>query len=145
MYGSFFGGSALLHILAAHPKVVAAFGIAATVAYLSNPFGPRDFLGAGKQVRHLEASVQVATLAEGDALQHAAAAVDRSAPSSPSTVAAVQHALRACGASCADLTVATVLRDAELLRKTVYIAEIDRSVHASHAQGHQSTGQISKR
>jgi hypothetical protein len=145
MYGSFFGGSALLHILAAHPKVVAAFGIAATVAYLSNPFGTRDFLGAGTQVRHLAASVEGMTLQEELALERAAAAIERLDPASPATAAAVEHALRACGAGCAELTVDAVLNDPGLLKKTVYVAEIDRGADAARAQARASGGQISKR
>jgi len=44
MYFNMFGGSALLHLLAGHPRVIAAFGIAATVTMLVTPLGP------GKQV-----------------------------------------------------------------------------------------------
>ena len=46
MYFNSFGGSALLHLLAGHPRVVAAFGIAGTVAILVSPLGPGKHPGS---------------------------------------------------------------------------------------------------
>ena len=46
MYFNVFGGSALLHLLAGHPRIVAAFGIAGTVAILVSPLGPGKHPGS---------------------------------------------------------------------------------------------------
>ena len=58
MYIQMFGGSALLHLLAAHPKVVALFGIAATATMLMTPLGPGGYIGSGGHLDRIEAAVR---------------------------------------------------------------------------------------
>lgn len=125
MYFNFFGGSSLLHLLAAHPKVVAVFGIVATVAYLSTPFGPRPYAGAASELRQLEQSLQAAGAVDEYEIENAAAVAERIDLASEEALQAVTHAIRRCGQGCAELTPAVVMRDPELARLAVFVAELD--------------------
>ena len=63
MYLSAFGGSGLLHLLAAHPRVAAVFGIAATVSMLASPLGSGRFAGTADHLEKIERSVNDTGLA----------------------------------------------------------------------------------
>ena len=72
MYFHVFGSSGLLHLLIAHPKVVAFAGIAGTVALLMAPHGPGRQVGAGRYLQQLDEAVA----AHGDSADMEAAALD---------------------------------------------------------------------
>ena len=127
MYFSFLGGSALLHLLAAHPKVVGALGIAAAVGLLAAPDGVHHYIGAGQHMAHIERSVVVGEAVDDLTIAQAEAAAARLAQMPPAVVeAAVRQALRECGRACGTLTPAVVMNDQELLPKALYVAELDR-------------------
>lgn len=127
MYFGFFGGSALLHLLAAHPKVVAAVGIATTVTLLATSMGPQNYLGAGQQIRRLERIVAANELVDAGAMEDVAAAAQRMANMPLAEIEqTVRRVLRECGNGCADLTPAIVMNDTALLQNALYISELDR-------------------
>jgi hypothetical protein len=130
VYFGFFGGSALLHLLAAHPKVVAVFGIATTVGLLITPLGPQAYLGAGQQIDRLEQKVWSIADEDPRVVEEAPATARRMA-SRPSAELEpiVRSVLRQCGSSCADLTPAIVIGDDALLHSALVVAEVNR--HAS--------------
>lgn len=133
MYFGFLGGSALLHLLAAHPKVVAVLGIATTVAMLVTPLGPQNYFGSGQQMRRLDQQVGATQLVDdaviadlrGGAQQRLTRPTEELAPT-------VRQVLHACGAGCAPLTPAIVLQDATLLESALLVAELER--HATDTQ-----------
>ena len=127
MYFNFLGGSALLHLLAAHPKVVAAFGTVTTIALLATSMGPQNYLGAGRHARSLEQAVTVNGLVSEQVIARAVADAQRMAEMpAPDIEQAIRRVLRECGKGCADLTPAVVLNDAVLLEKALYVSELSR-------------------
>jgi hypothetical protein len=127
VYFSFLGGSALLHLLAAHPKVVGALGIAAAVGLLAAPNGVHHYIGAGQQMAHIERSVVASEAVDDLTVAQAEASAARLAQMPRGVVeAAVRQALRECGRACGTLTPAVVMNDRELLPKALYVAELDR-------------------
>jgi hypothetical protein len=141
MYFHTFGGSALLHLLAAHPRVVALFGIAATVGLLISPNGPGRDIGTGSHLARIEAAVG-SQIAVTDARQIAA---DRAAAGiierreRGEIAAAIAHTLDVCGAGCTDISTARIASDAILLRRVLVLYELDKAAHASAHQAVQST------
>lgn len=138
MYVNFLGGSALLHILAAHPKVVATLGIAATIATLCAPLAPRSLAAVASHAASLEtAAARTAKLSEARAEELRQfwyvddAAIDQ----------AIARALNACGAPCHDLSVSLVLNEPALLEKALFVAALDRE---AHAHGLLSKAEISR-
>ena len=135
MYLHAYGGSALLHLLAAHPKVVGAFGIAAVVAMLISPQGPGRYVGTAAHLARLETA-----LAEpGGATESQATAAARAAARmveegrQDQIRAAVAHTLRRCGSGCTDLSTARVAGDPVLLRRVLVLYELDRLATARSA------------
>lgn len=141
MYFHTFGGSALLHLLAAHPKVVALFGIGATVAMLISPNGPGRVIGTGSHLARIEAAVGSQT-AVTDARQFAAeraAAGIIERQERGEIAAAIAHTLAVCGAGCTDISTARIVSDAILLRRVLVLYELDKAAHAPAHQAVQST------
>jgi hypothetical protein len=127
VYFSFLGGSALLHLLAAHPKVIGAIGIAAAVGLLAAPSGVHNYIGASRHMAAIERSVVANDVVSDLTVAEAEAAARRRAEMSRADVeSAVRYALGECGRGCAALTPAVVMNDAELLDKALYVAELDR-------------------
>jgi len=128
MYLQTFGGSALLHLLAAHPKVVGAFGIAAVVAMLITPQGPGRYVGTATHLARLEAAIAT----EGSVSEPRQLAAERGAArllergERGEIRAAIEHTLRRCGNGCTDLSTARVARDPILLRRVLVLYELDR-------------------
>src|SRR5215204_1187243 len=58
MYVPTFGGSGLLHLLAAHPRVVAIFGVAMTVGALNAPHAPGRLVGTASHIEQIESAVR---------------------------------------------------------------------------------------
>jgi hypothetical protein len=124
MYFTFVGGSALLHLLAAHPKVVAALGIAATVGALATSMGPHNTIGAGKQMQALERTVVAQSLVDENVVDE----ITASQPASrEEQVAAITFALQQCGRGCAELSVGEVMANPELRAKALTVAAADKA------------------
>jgi hypothetical protein len=139
MYVNFLGGSALLHILAAHPKVVAALGVAATIATLCAPLAPRSVAAIASHAASLETAAGPASplsTARAEELRKFVYADDAAIQE------AVTRALDACGAPCNDLSVSLVLNDPALLEKALFVAALDRE---AHAQGLPGNAEIARR
>jgi len=127
VYFGFLGGSALLHLLAAHPKVVAVFGIATTVGMLATSMGPQNYLGSGQQMRRIEQTVTANQLVDDEVVKDAVARGSLMAATPTVEVESiVRQVLRKCGNGCASLTPAIVMDDAELLRSALTVAELER-------------------
>ena len=130
MYLSAFGGSGLLHLLAAHPRVAAVFGIAATVSMLASPLGSGRFAGTADHLEKIERSMSdtgLATVArQARAEREASALLERG--NQEAIDAAVASVLRSCGSGCTDLSTATIARDPELLRGVLILHELDEAV-----------------
>ena len=126
MYFNVFGGSALLHLLAGHPRVVAAFGIAGTVAILVSPLGPGKHPGSEAYAQAIDQEIpSSAGLNAATVAQATTAAEQLSHMSKDAVHEAVQSALASCGAGCAELTPAMVERDPKLLHDALLIYQID--------------------
>jgi hypothetical protein len=133
MYFPIFVGSGLLHLLAAHPRIVALFGIAGTVSLLVAPHGPGNFRGTAAYLERLDVQIgetapiasEYRTKAEGAA----AATIERGRPEEIQS--AVDRALRACGSGCSDLSTPLVTGNKELLRRVLVLSDLDRRVEAA--------------
>ena len=126
MYFNTFGGSALLHLLAGHPRVIAAFGIAATVAMLVSPLGPGKHLGSDGYVSAIDRTVPSGQGLDSALLEEARGAADQLEQMPKDVVhEAVQGALSACGAACVDLTPSVVEHDPRLRRDALLLYAID--------------------
>ncbi len=126
MYFTSFGGSALLHILVSHPRIVAAFGLVSTLVALSTPFGPRSFAGAESYAVHLERRIADAELVDAGLLTRADSRVTALLATSPEKVEPMVRALLAtCGSQCTSLTVNQVMEQPELLRQMLTLSELD--------------------
>ena len=130
---TFFGGSALLHLIAAHPKVVALFGIAATVSLLMAPHGPGRVLGTDAHLRRIEAAVRPqASISE--ARERAAESAARGTlvrHDEAEIAAAVRETLSRCGAGCRDVSSEDVVKDEVLLGRVLVLYHLDREARRS--------------
>jgi hypothetical protein len=138
MYVNFLGGSALLHILAAHPKVVATLGVAATIATLCAPLAPRSLGAVTGHADSLELAVAPAAAASDARVEELRQTlhVDDAA-----VRAAVTRALTACGAPCHDLSLSTVINDPDLLEKALFVAALD---HEAYVRGLPHNAEIAR-
>jgi hypothetical protein len=129
MYLQTYGGSALLHLLAAHPKIIAAFGIAATVAMLIAPQGPGRYVGTATHLARLESALagqaQVSEARQREAQLGASAMLE--AEREHEIVEAIEYTLGRCGSGCTDLSTRRVARDPILLRRVLVLYELDRA------------------
>jgi hypothetical protein len=133
MYFPIFVGSALLHLLAAHPRLVALFGIAGTVALVLAPHGPGNYRGTAAYLERLDTQIseQAPMASEYRTTAERAAAAMLEAGRPEELEAAVEHALRACGSGCTDLSTPLVMRDRELLKRVLVLSDLDRGVQAA--------------
>lgn len=136
MYTPMFGGSALLHLIAAHPKVIALFGIAATVSLLMAPHGPGRFIGSRTRIERIEAAVRP----QADVTEARQAAAERVAArmlvrrDEDEIAAAVRLTLERCGGGCTDISTSTVMADAPLLRRVLVLHELDQQARSAQGQ-----------
>ena len=122
MYFNFLGGSALLHLLAAYPRVVAAFGIAGTVTFLISSMGPQGYMGVGGHIRALDRSVVSGNVVGPAIVDDAAVEARRMAEMPRDEIRPiVATVLRECGRGCGDLTSAAVMGDRALLQQALYV------------------------
>ena len=133
MYFPIFAGSALLHLLAAHPRIVALFGIAGTVSLLFAPHGPGNYRGTAAYLERLDVQVGETAPIASEYRTRAERAVDAMLENGrPEEIeSAVDRALRACGPGCTDLSTPLVLGDKDLLRRVLVISDLDRRVEAA--------------
>jgi hypothetical protein len=138
MYFNIFGGSALLHLLAGHPRVVAAFGIAGTVALLISPLGPGKHAGSEAYVTAIDRTIPSGPGFDIAAVAQARAAAEQLAQMPKGVVhEAVKDALAACGAACVDLTPAIVESDPKLLHDALLIYQVDVIRHERASGAHE--------
>jgi len=135
MYFPIFAGSALLHLIAAHPRIVALFGIAGTVSLLLSPNGPGNYRGTAAYLERLDTQIAetapIASEYRTRAERSAAAIIENGRPEE--IEAAVDRALEACGSGCTDLSTPLIMGDKELLRRVIVLADLDRRVEAARA------------
>jgi hypothetical protein len=135
MYLPTFGGSGLLHLLAAHPRVVAIFGLAATVGALMAPQAPGRLVGTDRYMERIEAAIrpQIAvaearqTDAERDAVRMLDGADEREIRD------AVRHMLKQCGSGCTDISTERILADRALLVRVLMLNELDKIARGTRA------------
>jgi hypothetical protein len=126
MYPMTIGGSAILHVLAAHPKIVAVFGIAAAVAMLTTPLGHGDYLGKRKYAAAIERAVSSNPSASPVALRQAEErATALSQMSSDHLLQVLRETLQACGDRCVDETSGPITSDPERLKTVLFLHELD--------------------
>ena len=126
MYFNMFGGSALLHLLAGHPRVIAAFGIAGTIAMLVTPLGPGKQVGSEGYVSAVDRTIPSGQGLDSALLEEARSAADELEQAPKDVVhEAVQGTLSACGAACVDLTPAVVERNPSMLHDALLLYSID--------------------
>lgn len=125
MYLTTVGGSMLLHILAGHPKLVAALGIVGAVAMLSSPLGPGAHLGTEGFATRLEHALLPTT--SNARTPDVEKAVDRLIASHDSRVASmVASALNKCGSNCSDLGIQQVMQNSALEREVLVLYALDQ-------------------
>lgn len=131
-----FGGSALLHLIAAHPKVVALFGIAATVSLLMAPHAPGRFLGTDAHLRRIEAAVRPqANTSEARERVAEGAAFQMLARRNRAEIAtAVRQTLSRCGPGCTDISTEDITADDVLLHRVLVLYFLDRQARGIGAQ-----------
>lgn len=121
MYLNTFGGSGLLHLLAGHPRLIAVFGLAATVAMLASPLGPYAHGATARYAAALDASIPPGSTTAILEEANRSAAQRLTSPEQVNRI--VVDTLRLCGAPCADVPAAEVLKDPVLRRKVVVLYE----------------------
>jgi hypothetical protein len=141
MYFQILGGSALLHLLIGHPRLVALLGIVATVALTSAPLGPGRYAGTGEYLDRIDAAMtpglestiemqERALRAASDMLEH---------ERTDEIEAAVDYTLRKCGHRCVDLTTPIIVDNLDLLKGVLILYELDKLATESRAAGDAAT------
>ena len=136
MYLTTIGGSGLLHLLAAYPRVVGTLGLAATVAMLLSPAGPGRQIGTANSLAQLDRTIAARTARISSSRDHAEAAADAmlERANQSEITAAVGEVLERCGAGCTDLTSAAVISDAQLLRRVLVLQQLDDAAESAAAR-----------
>ena len=129
MYLHTFGGSALLHLLAAYPRVVALFGLALTSSLVSGPQGPGRQIGTASHLERLDAATRPQAGVTEARLTAAELTVDRiiDRQERGEISAIVAETLRRCGSGCTDISTDRITSDAVLLRRVLVLHELDRA------------------
>jgi len=136
MYVPTLGGSGLLHLLAAHPRVVAIFGVAATVGALMAPHAPGRLVGTAGHIERIESAFSPRVAALGEERQTAAEqeAVRLLEQNDHQQIeVAVRQFLHTCGAACTDISTDRVVGDRALLVRVLMLGELDKQARAPHA------------
>jgi hypothetical protein len=135
VYLTTIGGSGLLHLLAAYPRVVGALGVTATVAMLLSPSGPGQQLGTANALAQLDRTIAartaVAPAAQHQATVTASEMLERA--NGNEITAAVGEVLQRCGTGCTDLTSAAVISDPTLLRRVLVLQQLDKAAATASA------------
>lgn len=144
MYVPTFGGSGLLHLLAAHPRVVAIFGVAATVGALMAPHAPGRLVGTAGHIERIESAIrpQIAVAEERQTAAEEEAVRLFEQNDRQQIEGAVRQMLRACGSGCTDISTDRVIGDRALLLRVLMLSELDklaRTLRADVAQAPRHT------
>jgi hypothetical protein len=117
----------------AHPRIVALFGIAGTVGLVLAPHGPGNYRGTAAYLERLDAQIskQTPIVSEQRSDAERAATVLLDSGRQEQIEAAVDHALKACGSGCSDLSTPLVMRNQELLRRVLVLADLDTKVETA--------------
>jgi len=137
MYLHTIGGSALLHLLMAYPRLILILGIAGTVAAVNAPHGPGRYVGTEHYLARLDATIAQSSGDQG-ALEARAARMATTAMelSSPTEIqAAVTYTLHECGSGCTDLSTPIVTSDADLLEGVLTLYYLDQLKSDANAGG----------
>ena len=129
MYLPTLGGSGLLHLLVAHPRVVAIFGVAATIGALIAPHAPGQLVGTAQPYRtHRVRDPSAGRRRRGTRKRRpkrrpcgCSQQNDRAQIES-----AVRRMLRACGSGCTDISTERVISDRALLLEVLMLSELDK-------------------
>jgi hypothetical protein len=134
MYINTLGGSALLHLLVAYPRLVLIFGLAGTVAMTAAPHGPGRYAGTGAYMAQLDAAFKP-RLADAATERQAQARVTEMLERSDGAEihAAVEHTLDQCGPGCTDVATPIVIDDPELLRRVLVLYQLDHAAAEARA------------
>jgi hypothetical protein len=136
MYLPTLGGSGLLHLLAAHPRVVAIFGVAATVGALMAPHASGRLVGTTGHIERIESAIgpQLGAVAEQRQTAAEEEAVRLLEHNDRKQIeAAVTRMLRTCGTACTDISTARVMSDRALLVRVLMLSELDTLAHTPQA------------
>jgi hypothetical protein len=135
VYLTTIGGSGLLHLLAAYPRVIGTLGLAATVTLLLSPSGQGRQLGTAGSLAQLDRSIAARTAAVPSSRDHAeaAAAAMLERANDREITTAVREVLEHCGTGCTDLTSAAVIGDVTLLRRVLVLQQLDTAAEAAAA------------
>ena len=128
MYVPTFGGSGLLHLLAAHPRVVAIFGVAATVGALMAPHASGRLVGTGDHIERIESAIrpQGALAEERQTVAEEEAVRLLEQRDRKQIESAVRQMLARCGPGCTDLSTDRVINDRALLLEVLMLSELDK-------------------
>jgi hypothetical protein len=127
MYLPTFGGSGLLHLLVAHPRVVAIFGVAATIGALIAPHATGRLVGTANHIERIESAIRPQVeVAEERQTAAEEEAVRLLAERSGANQSAVRRVLRACGTGCTDISTERVISDRALLLEVLMLSELDK-------------------
>lgn len=128
MYAPTFGGSGLLHLLVAHPRVVAIFGVAATIGALIAPHATGQLVGTANHIERIESAIrpQVEVAEERQTAAEEAAVRLLAQNDRAQIESAVRRILRACGTGCTDISTERVISDRALLLEVLMLSELDK-------------------
>ena len=123
-----FGGSAILHLLAGYPRLVAIFGLAAAAGMLLYaPYGPYVLPGTTQYVQTIDQRLREAGSVDASRLAAARASAQALRTSSPAKLEQiVSETLAACGGACDGLDTESVMRNATLLEEVLLVHELNR-------------------
>ena len=132
MYLPTLGGSGLLHLLVAHPRVVAIFGVVATVGALTAPHAPGRLVGTASHIERIESAIrpQVAVAEERQTMAEEEAVRLLEQNDRAQIESAVRRILRACGTGCTDISTDRVISDRALLLEVLMLSELDKLARA---------------
>ena len=132
MYVPTVGGSGLLHLLAAHPRVVAIFGVAATVGALMAPHAPGRLVGTASHIERIESAIRpqvgIAEERQTEAELEAVRLLEQN--DRKQIEHDVQRMLRMCGPGCTDISANRVIGDRSLLLEVLMLSELDKLARA---------------
>ena len=135
MYPTAIGGSAILHVLAAYPRLIAVFGIAATVSMLTTPLGTGDYAGVRGYAAAVERRIAGQTAASIEAFEQAQARAEALARLPQRRVYDLVHeTLQACGNRCVEEGGTPLSADPESLKAILLLHELDPELRALDSQ-----------
>src|SRR3989344_3700405 len=115
--------SALIHIAAQHPKVVATLGIIGIVSLLMSPVGPGEHIGS-KGIIEKQESVIIAQYPGLIKIQERAEAAFREVKHKQLSDSNIRYVLNSC-AACADIGIDSIKSNNELNEEVSFLFFLD--------------------